>query len=237
MRKKYKQTFTKAQKKRRALIGRLWRKKYAKRISIVAKKWRARNRERVAAWARRWRHKNRAHHVKTVTAWYRKNRDKIQRRNKKWKIANAAHYKIQCAEYRRRNKQKIDRRIRRWAKLNSHRCRAAFKRRQTRVMRQLHPESDKNAMVNIYGKARIISRSTGILHVVDHVIPLHYGGWHHQLNLQVMPYTTNASKGRDPFWEADGYKSWRDIPRFLWPKGLAARYARLIPSTPLSSSL
>lgn len=57
--------------------------------------------------------------------------------------------------------------------------------------------ANQNAIVEIYRKAELMTRTTGILHVVDHIIPLlgkRVSGLHVESNLQVITHHENAVK-------------------------------------------
>jgi hypothetical protein len=62
---------------------------------------------------------------------------------------------------------------------------------------------------------------------------LSVGGWHHHLNLQVIPYFVNCSKKHAATWMSRMFSDWRDVPQFLWPENLAAIYFRLLDFEPL----
>ena len=67
--------------------------------------------------------------------------------------------------------------------------RRASKRNQTPV------DSDLDLIRKIYEDCKQISDSTGVLHEVDHIIPIAKGGLHHQDNLQIITKTENRQKG------------------------------------------
>lgn len=56
-------------------------------------------------------------------------------------------------------------------------------------------EEDNNKIEEIYSLRIKISEETGILHHVDHIIPLSKGGKHIPTNLQIIPATENLRKG------------------------------------------
>jgi len=93
---------------------------------------------------------------------------------------------------------------------------------------RLHPEYTDEAAMVIHMECRMLTAETGIKHEVDHIIPLKFGGWHHHKNLQCLPYFVNDEKHSDPFWQVDGYKSFMDVPTYLWPPLLAPSYFALI---------
>ena len=92
----------------------------------------------------------------------------------------------------------------------------------------IHPEHDISIEKNLHNQAIRLEREIGIRHDVDHIIPLYVGGWHHHFNLQVLPKKVNKEKSKSAFWEKDGYKSWRDVPQYLWPENMKPAYLRLL---------
>lgn len=68
------------------------------------------------------------------------------------------------------------------------------KRRGT-VRQQTPPNADAKLIQEKYIQAADISKSTGIPHEVDHIIPISRGGPHHQDNLRVITRTENRIKG------------------------------------------
>ena len=53
------------------------------------------------------------------------------------------------------------------------------------------PEKTSNA----YKEAERLTEETGVIHHVDHIIPISKGGLHHQDNLQVLTKKENLIKG------------------------------------------
>jgi hypothetical protein len=57
--------------------------------------------------------------------------------------------------------------------------------------------ADRAQMGDLYKEARAITRESGILHVVDHIVPLHHRlvcGLHVPANLRIVSERTNAEK-------------------------------------------
>ena len=71
------------------------------------------------------------------------------------------------------------------------------KRRSAELLR-IPKWADHWAIVQVYAEARKLTRSTGVTHHVDHIIPLQgkmVSGLHVADNLQVLPGTDNIRKG------------------------------------------
>ena len=59
------------------------------------------------------------------------------------------------------------------------------------------------AIDEIFAERDHMTEFLGVLMHVDHKIPLHRGGAHHEDNLQIIPATTNLSKGSRTDWEPE----------------------------------
>lgn len=148
-------------------------------------------------------------------AYYRSNRDTILPRLR----ARAKKQRAKQREIERR--YLIKNRAKVYAKIAK---REAMKRHLT------HPLADHSNIQLCFKAAREASRTTGVLHAVDHIIPMARGGFHHHDNLQVLSFSMNSSKSDNAFWISPSpeYRDWRDVPRELWPFDLAPKYIELI---------
>jgi hypothetical protein len=71
------------------------------------------------------------------------------------------------------------------------------KRRKMRISLATPPWADRQQIRALYEMARAMSRRTGNLHVVDHIVPLHHSlvcGLHVPANMRVVPERINAEK-------------------------------------------
>jgi len=60
---------------------------------------------------------------------------------------------------------------------------------------QMPDNVDHLKILNFYKEAELLTKETGIIHHVDHIIPVSKGGLHHQDNLQVITKIENLKKG------------------------------------------
>lgn len=79
--------------------------------------------------------------------------------------------------------------------------------RLKRLRKAMPPWADKCRIAEVYAQARRVTRSTGVLHHVDHIYPLHgelVCGLHVENNLQILEATVNQSKSNKLPAHADG---------------------------------
>lgn len=212
-----------------------WKKKNRERWNASRRSWRARNLtaqlERERKWARanpdkcrtkvrKWKRKNR----KRVTAyhrqWLRKNRERMRQMSRNWKGRNPEKNREISRAWQQANREYVRELNRVWRKDHPDQVRATHQRRYGRSKGQLHPQHDRAKETKLLLRCARLTRQTGISHHIDHIIPLAKGGWHHHQNLQILPHKLNSGKRDSLTWKRRGYKSWRDVPRFLWPKNL-----------------
>jgi len=135
--------------------------------------------------------------------WYHNNREKSHQAVKRWLDANPSHRK----EHHKR--------VKRWDSANSNKRREYGKRyRENRENKgkissriakrramKLHAVAawiNYNKVEDIYNTAKMLSDVTGILHHVDHIVPLQSNvacGLHCEDNLRVITAEENLRKG------------------------------------------
>jgi hypothetical protein len=147
----------------------------------------------------------------------RKNKETAKKTNKQWRA-------VRSPEQRERDKQGM----RKYQQQNPEKVNAINHRRRARKKSQIHPKLNRQLEEAIHDQCIHLTHTTGILHHVDHIIPLSCGGWHHHDNLQCLPANLNLQKKDNPVWEHHGYKCWRDVPTHLWPEQLDKLYSSLL---------
>lgn len=121
--------------------------------------------------------------------WFIDNRDKSLEQSRKYHtdrygidVEYTRAFLNKCNEFRRKNRARYN---------GWHAERRALK------IKAVPPWADRTAIRDIYHTARQITLSTGILHHVDHIIPLKNEkvcGLHCEANLQIIPATENLRK-------------------------------------------
>jgi hypothetical protein len=80
------------------------------------------------------------------------------------------------------------------------------KRRRQREKRNTPPWGDMRAIRSMYRQAELLTKATGELHVVDHIVPLDgklVCGLHWHVNMRVIHWLANSKKG---------WGTWPDMP-------------------------
>jgi len=153
--------------------------------------------------------------------------DSIKAKKRIYRKKNAEAINALNRAYRKMNPEEVRAYGKRWRQSKPWYQTFMMARQRARAAGLLHPNHDKAKIVELFVLAKDLTKSTGVNHAVDHIIPARYGGWFHELNLGVMPQSVNSSKGEDPIWEEPGFRSWRNVPEFLWPDRLVPVYRAL----------
>jgi hypothetical protein len=179
----------------------------AKRHKELAKAWALRNAEYVKALRKANYEKDRQANIEKARVWKKRNptkvlasqrsratvnRHKNRAARKAWEKKNPTAALESFKRYRERNRPKI-------------RARLAVSK-QGREKRRV-PWANQDAILAIYRQAEYMTRTTGRLHVVDHIIPLQgrtVSGLHVETNLRVVEHHENARKHNA--WESPGWQ-------------------------------
>jgi hypothetical protein len=142
--------------------------------------------------ARAWKKFNPAKALASQRSRAPMNRDKMRAARKAWEQKNPTAALESFKRYRENNREKI-------------RARLTVSKQGREKRRALWANQD--AILEIYRHAEFMTRSTGRLHVVDHVIPLQgrtVSGLHVETNLRVIGHHENARKHNA--WESQGWQ-------------------------------
>jgi hypothetical protein len=139
---------------------------------------------------------------KEYFAEYReKNRETLREYKRAWRLENKQKQQEKNAEYYKLNQEKIKQYQLTYKKQNPAKVNALSKKRK--VSKKLRTpcwlsEIHFERIENQYRLANLLTKVTGQLHHVDHIIPLHgktVSGLHTPSNLQVILAVENLKKG------------------------------------------
>ena len=132
--------------------------------------------------------------------YYKRNREKTIARQKAQRAKNRTKRSAYEALYHIKNRENINARISDWKHKNPAKLRAYKAKRRAAEIKAAPPWLTKEhweQMEAIYVECIKITKETGILHHVDHIIPLsgkNVSGLHVPWNLQILTATENLSK-------------------------------------------
>jgi hypothetical protein len=169
-----------------------WAQRNAEHVKALRKASYENNRQINIEKTRVWRKRNQARVLASQRSRATINREKNRAARKAWEQKNPTEALESFKRYRERNRAKI-------------RARLSVSKQGREKRRVLWANQD--AILAIYRQAEFMTRTTGRLHVVDHIIPLQgrtVSGLHVETNLRVIEHHENARKHNS--WESPGWQ-------------------------------
>jgi hypothetical protein len=188
-------------------------------------KSREKHREKRLAKKREYYRENRESILAGFAEHHAANRDQANAGRRERRLADIDRERAKCREWAAANRERKRAMTARWTEENREHCRELMRRnyrlkperykaasvaRQKRVRRAMPAWADREVIVAIYRLCHWVSKDTGILHHVDHDIPLKgrlVCGLHVPENLRIIPAPVNLAKsnrhaGDDPLYPA-----------------------------------
>lgn len=134
----------------------------------------------------KWTKSNYKKHLSNMKKWRERYPERKRLSNESWRKEKGSKYCSKLTmDWQRNNKEKHNMKI--------------AKRRAAKIQR-IVPWSDNIKIQKLYCKAQELTKKTGIVHHVDHIIPLqgkNVSGLHTHDNLQILTASENCSKGNN----------------------------------------
>ena len=141
--------------------------------------------------------------------YYQANRDKILEHTKEYRKNNPDKLAEQKRKYYKAKH------LKKYQKTHPDKVNALAQKHRALKINQLHPDRNDNIIKVLYELSTRLTKCTGIIHHVDHIIPISKGGYHHELNLQVIPACINLRKNDNINFSHPLLKTYEDVPQFL----------------------
>jgi len=125
-------------------------------------------------------------------------KDKEKDYNKNYYETNKKRLKIKHSNYQKANRGKRN---------------ANEAKREALKKEAVLPTTNNELIAKIYKRSQKLSEKTKVKHHVDHIIPIHIGGAHHQDNLRVITAKENITKGYEYIPELGGVWADNDLAR------------------------
>lgn len=171
---------------RSKLVRKQWSDANRDRRNEIRRTWRANNKEKVAVYVKTYLDGGGSEKKKEYMREYREmNKEKRTEYNQAWRLRNPEKYKAAQARSRSNRKAK--------------RAACQNNRRASKILRTPGwlTKDDITSMQNMHILAENLTAETGLLHHVDHILPLrgkYVSGLHVPDNLQVIPAADNLRK-------------------------------------------
>lgn len=146
---------------------------------------------------RAWDKANSEKKLESDRAWREANHDKYRERQRTWFEANRDRERARKRAWDQANREKKRARDRAWVEANRDKDRASQHARRASKLNATPPWADKAAIAAVYAEAERLTRETGIVYHVDHIVPLQGAtvcGLHVHWNLQPLPASENIAK-------------------------------------------
>jgi len=124
-------------------------------------------------------------------------REQIQARVRAYNAKNAERLAEMKRAYWVANFDRLKERRKEWVEKNRHVIRELNAARKKQIVRATPPWVDRSAIREVYEEADRLTADTGILHHVDHIVPLQgetVCGLHVPWNLRAIPWVENVRK-------------------------------------------
>jgi hypothetical protein len=124
--------------------------------------------------------------------------DYHRKRSRQWYHANHFRALAKMRGWREANPETLRAAARRWARNNPDKVAVYVNRRRARLLKACPAWVCHETIRKIYAERRQLSVDTGVVHHVDHIVPLrgkNVCGLHVPWNLRIIPATENLRKG------------------------------------------
>lgn len=161
------------------------------------RKWAQANPEKMKSKRRAWHLKDPKARSDRAMQWQNENAERNLENKKKWDAENRdLKYKLR-KEWFEQNPEKRKEMARQYRERHPEKCRSLAAAKRARKVNAVPVWSEKQIIQAIYAEARRLTAMTGVVHHVDHVVPLKHPlvcGLHVAANLQILTGEENMRK-------------------------------------------
>lgn len=132
-----------------------------------------------------------------IKDWCDNNQDKVKEYRKITNRNCSVKIKARSKKYYQENKEHMRELNRQWNRDNPHRRKAIGAKYRAASLQASVPWANQEAIADVYKECLETTERTGVLHHVDHIVPLQSKvvcGLHNEFNLRIIPAKENLTK-------------------------------------------
>ena len=177
--------------------GKIYRSSNKEKIRIQQRCWEQSNPEKKRAKNKRWRDKDLQGQSERARSWQLANKERDRVTKDIWKSNNKQKIlALKREDYKRHRVTQLAT-VKVWRDSNRAACASYSGAKRARKRNATPSWASAEIIKTIYHQARVLTETTGIIHHVDHVIPLAHKfvcGLHVEHNLQILLFSENLEK-------------------------------------------
>jgi hypothetical protein len=130
-------------------------------------------------------------------SYYERNKERLKAQQKAYREEKKAEHALRDKERYQRNKERISAWGKEYTKANRPKRNAALAKRRAAKLQATPAWANKEKMLAFFAEAVRLTEETGVVHHVDHIVPLQSKivcGLHCEANFQILTKTDNLKK-------------------------------------------
>lgn len=156
----------------------------------------------------------------TATKWQKDNKEKARESSSRWDAKNPEKRLEISKNHYNNNKGYYSKMSKQWRDENPGANASKSSKYRAKKLNAIHPDHDLNIEKEMRETIHKLNKDSEYKYVLDHILPLSEGGYHHHQNLQILPKSLNLQKKDSLLWRNENYIHWTNLPLFLIPDQL-----------------
>lgn len=183
--------------------------------NAMSREFKSKNKEKIRKESREYKFKNKDKIKEYSRNRYLEKKDIIRSKTKEWRENNKEKVREIGREYEKNNKDKMREKRKRYTINNRDKIYLKNSRRKAMKRGSTHIDFNQDIYKVFYKMKCRLEQCLKIKYNIDHILPTARGGYHHHLNLQVIPADINFKKNDNLEFKHPTLVHWTELPDFL----------------------